>query len=157
MIPSRNLAFSSLRTRLRLTMSTWLLAKTWAYQFAACSARAVFPAYSLAAGSVQRVFFTWISRAVFSVMNAGHSLLVAGCAPSQFGHLGVSEWVIMFNGLSRTAGHLGDSLFGQSSCMWVPEHNVIFSSQERCSLAGLGHQKSGKVFLVVPFCHPWLW
>ena len=145
MITSRNLAFSSLRARLRLTRSAWLLAKTWAYEFTATSAVGVCPACSRAAGSVQRLS-TWISRALFSVRNAGHSLLVAGCAPSQF-------------------GHLGDSLFGQSSCLWVPEHKgqissvarqvrapwpncwgggcifrrQISQSQERCALVELGH------------------
>ena len=101
---SFKLAFSSQRARFQLTRSARLLAKTWAYELVACSAEAVCPACSLAAGSVQRVS-AWISRALFSLMNAGHSLLVAGCAPSQF-------------------GHLTDSLFGQSSCLWpVPEHN----------------------------------
>ena len=113
---SFNLAFSSLRARFRLTRSARLLAKTWAYELAACSAEAVCPACSLAAGSVQRVSACF-SRALFSVMNAGHSLLVAGCAPSQF-------------------GHLTDSLFGQSSCLWpVPEHNGQTFSVARQVLA----------------------
>ena len=111
MIISRNLAFSSLKARLRLTKSAWLLAKTWAYEFTAISAEVVCPACSLAAGSVQRLS-TWISRALFSVRNAGHFLLVAGCAPSQF-------------------GHLGDSLFGQSSCLCAPEHKGQTSSVAR--------------------------
>ena len=115
-------------------MSTWLLAKTWAYEFAACSAGAVFPACSLAAGSVQRVF-KWISRAVFSVMNAGHSLLVAGCAPSQF-------------------GHLGDSLFGQSSYLWVPKHNEQTSSVAKKGVLwqgwGIKSQEKGSCLYLLP-------
>ena len=53
-----------------------------------------------------------ISRALLSVRNAGHSLLVAGCAPSEF-------------------RHLGDSLFRQSSCLWVPEQKGQISSVAR--------------------------
>ena len=126
MIISHNLAFSSLSARLRLTRSAWLLAKIWAYEVTATSAEAVCPACSRAAGSVQRLS-TWISRAFLSVRNAGHYLLVAGCAPSQF-------------------GHLGDSLFGQSSCLWVPEHKGQISSvarQVRAPWPNCWHLKQG--------------
>ena len=118
MMTSFNLPFSSLRARLWLTRSALLWARTWANELAAgsvvvcpaCSVAAgtsvvVCPACSLAAGSVQWVS-AWIWRALFSVIYAGHSLLVAECELSQFGH---------FN----------ESLFGQLSCLWlVPEHNV---------------------------------
>ena len=153
------------------TRYDWLLAKTCAYEFAACSAEAVCPACSLATMSVQQVS-AWISRSLFSVTNTAPSLLVAGCAPSQF-------------------GYLTESLLGQSSCLRpVPEHNRQKSSvaqQEhapwpncwhlkqrlgrgvyrftsnlsnenpRCVLAGLEHQRSGKMFLSVPSCLPWWW
>ena len=95
--------------RLRFTRSDWLLAKTCACEFAACSTEAVCPACSLATTSVQRVS-AWISRSLFSVTNAAPSLLVTGCAPSQF-------------------GYSTESLFGQSSCLRpVPEHNRQKSS-----------------------------
>ena len=108
---SFNLAFSSLRARLRLTRSAWLWARTWANEAAgsvvvvcsACSLAAgssagVCPACSLAAGSVQWVS-AWIWRALFSEIYAGHSLLVAECGLLQF-------------------EHFKESLFGQLSCLW---------------------------------------
>ena len=83
-ITSLNLAFSSLRARLRLTRAAWLLA-TWAYECVASSAVVGWPACLLASGSGQRVS-ACMRSASFSVMNTGHSLLAAEWAPSQFGH-----------------------------------------------------------------------
>ena len=161
-----NLAFSSLMARLRLTRSARLLAKTWAYEFAACSAEAVCPACSLAAGSVQRVCFDFESS---SLSNECWAFFAGGRMCS------VTVWVfntpcldnhpVCDQFLNTTDIHfqwpgryvLHGQIAGAFSSAWGGGCMVLHQTFQspRCVLAGLGCRRSGRMFLSVPSCLPW--
>ena len=98
---SRNLAFSSLRARLRFRRSAWLMATVRAYEFR-CSGVEAESGSLLVVADVCSTFFlaskseqwlsAWIWRAAFSATNLGQSLSEAVCDPLQFRHLGLSEF-----------------------------------------------------------------
>ena len=97
---SLNLAFSSLRVRLRLIKSAWLMAMVHAYEMC-CSGVEAWSGSALVVAGVcstcfrastsEQLLSAWIWRAAFSVTNLGQSLLEAECEPLQFRHVGLSE------------------------------------------------------------------
>ena len=100
LMTSLNLAFSSLRVRLRLIKSAWLMATERAYE-TCCSGVEAWSGSMLVvvdvcstcfrASTSEQLLSAWIWRAAFSVTNLGQSLLEAVCEPLQFRHLGLSE------------------------------------------------------------------
>ena len=98
---SLNLALSSLRVRLWLMSSAWLMATERAYEICWSGVEAWSGSVLVVAdvcstcfhaSTSEQLLSAWIWRAAFSVANLGQCLLEGGCEPLQFRHLGLSEF-----------------------------------------------------------------
>ena len=139
---SLKLAFSSLRARLRLMSSAWLMAtehaceKCWSGVEAWSGSVLVVAdvcSTCFCASTSEQLLSAWIWRAAFSVANLGQSLLEAECEPLQFRHLGLSEFghvSLLWPGVAHgvpplwldrpwNCGRISDPTCDEPACHWA--------------------------------------